>query len=255
MLPCQLSFTREVEIIASTLQPASTVHTFTFTLPAPSNAPLAPPSTLGLSALRNSVLSASTSADQTNRFSNALSSYGTFPYSYADTHARPSSAYLGPSSVSALDTSVGGTGAGGAHAPDLGGAGTEGRGAGSVTYHGVCLTVWSHADAERSAAIRRTLEAVRSRKESAQSLLASRLKALRADVPLSDPAHQARRTVRSGRKGPWSVADETDGESEVGDVVSESEFEVASTTHGPGESTLFLTGDTVFWLPYALSKS
>lgn len=168
------------------------------------------------------MLSASTTTDPSNRFSNALSSYGTFPYSYADAHARPSSAYLGPSSTTALDTSVSATGAGSAHAPDLGGAGTEGRGAGSVTYHGVCLTVWSHADAERSAAIRRTLEAVRSRKESAQSLLASRLKALRADVPMTDPAHQARRTVRSGRKGPWSVADgETDGESEIGDVVSE----------------------------------
>ena len=68
-----------------------------------------------------------------------------------------------------------------------------------------------------------------------------------------DPAHIARRTVRSSRRGPWSVADgETDAESEVGDAMSESEYEVAST-HGPGESTLFLTGDTVFWLPYALS--
>ncbi|EJD03960.1 uncharacterized protein FOMMEDRAFT_106299 [Fomitiporia mediterranea MF3/22] len=240
----KLSFTREVEIIASTLQPASTVHTFTFNLPAPST-PLAPPSTLGFSGLRNSVLSSSTTD---NRYSNALASYGTFPYSYADTNARPSSAYLGPSSVSALDTNVGTA----ATSPDLGGAGTEGRGAGSVTYHGVCLTVWSHADAERSAAIRRTLETGgRSRKESAQSAVANRLKALRADM---DPAQLARRSVRSSRKGPWSVADgETDGESEVGDAISESEFEVASSAHGPGESTLFLTGDTVFWLPYALT--
>jgi hypothetical protein len=38
-------------------------------------------------------------------------------------------------------------------------------------------------------------------------------------------------------------------------AVSESDFEVASTVgHGPGESTLFLPGDTVFWLPYALSE-
>ncbi len=37
--------------------------------------------------------------------------------------------------------------------------------------------------------------------------------------------------------------------------MSESDFEVASTVgHGPGESTLFLPGDTVFWLPYALSE-
>ncbi|KAI0271864.1 hypothetical protein BGY98DRAFT_1005221 [Russula aff. rugulosa BPL654] len=39
----ELSFTREVELIASTHQPASTVHTFSFTLPAPS-IPLAPSS-------------------------------------------------------------------------------------------------------------------------------------------------------------------------------------------------------------------
>ena len=39
----------------------------------------------------------------------------------------------------------------------------------TITYHGVCLTVWSHADAERSAAIRRTSEAGHSCKESTQS--------------------------------------------------------------------------------------
>jgi hypothetical protein len=36
--------------------------------------------------------------------------------------------------------------------------------------------------------------------------------------------------------------------------MSESDFEVSTVGHGPGESTLFLPGDTVFWLPYALSK-
>lgn len=45
---------------------------------------------------------------------------------------------------------------------------------------------------------------------------------------------------------------ETDGE---GGAISESDYEVASTVgHTPGESTLFLPGDTVFWLPYALSE-
>jgi hypothetical protein len=39
-----------------------------------------------------------------------------------------------------------------------------------VTYHGVGLTVWSHADAERSLAIRRTLETGCARKESARLL-------------------------------------------------------------------------------------
>ena len=66
-----------------------------------------------------------------------------------------------------------------------------------------------------------------------------------------------------GSRGPWGGADaetdidgaETDGDIDGG-AVSESDYEVASTIgHGPGESTLFLPGDTVFWLPYALSKS
>ncbi|CDO71579.1 hypothetical protein BN946_scf184911.g49 [Trametes cinnabarina] len=149
-LPFQLSFTREVEIIASTLQPASTVHTFTFNLPAPAT-PLAPsPST---DVLRASVLTTNTDVS--------------YAYPYADDpftrHARPSSAYLGPTSSAYL--SPNGHSAGTRLPSDLGaGLGNAGNG-GQVTYHGVCLTVWSHADAERTAAIRRTLEAGRSRKE------------------------------------------------------------------------------------------
>jgi EEF1A N-terminal glycine/lysine methyltransferase len=136
-------------------------------------------------------------------------------------------------------------------------------GSNNVTYHGVCLTVWSHADAERSAAIRRTLEAARSRKESAQSVLASRLKSLRGEAGgvigsrpnSSDPTFQARKRSKKSARGPWTDV-ETDGETEGEGAISESDYEVASTVngHGPGESTLFLPGDTVFWLPYALSK-
>ncbi|TDL28431.1 hypothetical protein BD410DRAFT_824177 [Rickenella mellea] len=249
----KLSFTREVEIIASTLQPASTVHTFTFTLPAPST-PLAPPSTIGLSTLRSSMLSSST-AD--NRFSNTMSAYGTHPYTYAD-HARPSSAYLGPNSAGGHET----TNLNPRTSADIGGAGSEGRGANSVTYHGVCLTVWSHADGERSSAIRRTLETARLRKESAQSLVAARLKALRtganaAESNANDPVVQARRNVKGNRRGPWGGDGETDPDTDGDErdgAVSESDFDIASTVgHGPGESTLFLPGDTVFWLPYALT--
>jgi len=42
---------------------------------------------------------------------------------------------------------------------------------------------------------------------------------------------------------------ETDG------GISESDYEVGSIrpSHNPGESTMFLPGDTVFWLPYALT--
>lgn len=138
---------------------------------------------------------------------------------------------------------------------------TMGQSSGStVAYYGVCLTVWSHADAERSSAIRRTLEAGRSRKESAQSLVASRLKHLRADMSgaLSDgpdPTTQARRSAKKSARGPWGDAETDGGETEGEGAMSESDFEIASTVgHGPGESTLFLPGDTVFWLPYALSK-
>lgn len=239
--PPQLSFTREVEIIASTLQPASTIHTFTFTLPAPST-PLAPaPSDVGL--LRSSVLTADRS-----------SAAPTFNYPYTDdpfANARPSSAYLGPLPVASPSPMYEKQAAAG-----VGGSGT-------ITYHGVCLTVWSHADAERSAAIRRTLEAGRVRKESAQSLVASRLKVLRSSVGPGSTGNSTgescRRVGKRSTRGPWPGTDgETDGEGAETDAgaISESDFDVASTVggHGPGESTLFLPGDTVFWLPYALCE-
>ncbi|KAF8078624.1 DENN domain-containing protein [Lyophyllum atratum] len=238
----KLSFTREVEVIASTLQPASTIHTFTFTLPAP-NTPLAPTPSGDL--LRASVLS---STD--NR-----SSAATFAYPYTDDpFARPSSAYLGPPSLLGHGSHSNSAAVANANANDISPS------AGStIAYYGVCLTVWSHADAERSSAIRRTLEAGRSRKESAQSIVASRLKNLRADVSGSggdgpDPTLQARRSAKKNARGPWADGETDGGDTEAEGAMSESDFEVASTIgHGPGESTLFLPGDTVFWLPYALT--
>ncbi|TFY73376.1 hypothetical protein EWM64_g10636, partial [Hericium alpestre] len=89
----KLSFTREVEIIASTLQPASTVHTFSFTLPAPST-PLAPSASSGL--LRSSVLSAGTASDIHRPTSTAGSALGMYPYHDPFSSSRPSSAFLGP---------------------------------------------------------------------------------------------------------------------------------------------------------------
>jgi hypothetical protein len=227
-------------VIASTLQPASTIHTFTFTLPAP-NTPLAPTHSGDL--LRASVLS---NGDR--------SSAATFAYPYSDDpFARPSSAYLGPPSVLGHTShAANSSAAAAANSNDIG----IQSGGGTVTYHGVCLAVWSHADVERSSAIRRTLEAGRSRKESSQSHVTARLKNLRADVAGEglDPTAQARKSSRRSSRGPWGDA-ETDGETEGEGAMSESDFEMASTIgHGPGESTLFLPGDTVFWLPYALSE-
>jgi EEF1A N-terminal glycine/lysine methyltransferase len=93
--------------------------------------------------------------------------------------------------------------------------------------------------------------------------LASRLKSLRGETggvlgsrPNStDPAFQARKHSKKSARGPWTDV-ETDGETEGEGAMTESDYEMASTLggHGPGESTLFLPGDTVFWLPYALSK-
>ncbi|KAI0275070.1 hypothetical protein BC834DRAFT_815136 [Gloeopeniophorella convolvens] len=242
----KLSFTREVEIIASTLQPASTVHTFSFTLPAPYT-PLAPSPSMGL--LRSSVLSTTTSD---RPMSNVTS---LFPYHDPFSNARPSSAFLGPPGFFPHGTSSN------PGVDQLGasvGVATSDAPGSTVTYHGVCLTVWSHADAERSAAIRRTLEASRSRKESAQSLVAARLKNLRADA--QDPALHARRSSKRSGRGPWggnggTTDGETDMDAETDGGISESDYEVASIgpSHNPGESTLFLPGDTVFWLPYALT--
>ena len=211
------------------------MHNFTFTLPAPA-APLA--SSPSTDVLRASVLTTNTDVS--------------FAYPYSEdpfVRARPSSAYLGPSTF----LSPNGHNASGRAANDSGaGVGNNAQ----VTYHGVCLTVWSHADAERTAAIRRTLEAGRARKESAQSLVASRRRGHGADG--TDPVSQARRRAKMSARGPWGAGTdaetdmETDGE---GGAVSESDYEVASTVgHTPGESTLFLPGDTVFWLPYALSE-
>jgi nicotinamide N-methyltransferase len=199
--------------------------------------------------LRSSVLSSAPSDRPT---SNGTS---LFPYQDPFSYARPSSSFLGPpglfppSSSSTPGVNQLGQGSNGA---------THDAPGSTITYHGVCLTVWSHADAERSAAIRRTLEAGRSRKESAQSLIAARLKGLRADT--QDPTIQARRKNKRNRRGPWAnnggaTDGETDMDAETDGGVSESDYEVGSIgqSHNPGESTLFLPGDTVFWLPYALS--
>lgn len=183
---------------------------------------------------------------------------------------RPSSTFLGPppSIQDALQTKTATTGAGGAAADQ-------------VTYYGVCLTVWSHADEDRTAAIRRSLEnAARARKESnAAPSVTSVRKHRRQGGPnavtippvpgsgtngnageLGSPNQILR---KRSNKGPWQsdaapesdidVDTEADVDS-VYDAISESDFD-AGTSQGLGGSSLFLPGDTVFWLPYALSES
>ncbi|KAI0285313.1 hypothetical protein BGY98DRAFT_1092930 [Russula aff. rugulosa BPL654] len=214
----KLSFTREVEIIASTLQPASTVHTFSFTLPAPST-PLAPSSSMGF--MRSSVLSSAPSDRPT---SNGTS---LFPYHDPFSHARPSSSFLGipglfPPSSSTNRVDQLGQGGNGA---------TSDAPSSTITYHGSVLPFGPM----------RTLSV-----------------GLRADT--QDPTIQARRKNKRNRRGPWAANGgatdgETDMDAETDGGISESDYEVGSIgqSHNPGESTLFLPGDTVFWLPYALT--
>lgn len=243
----KLSFTREVEIIASTLQPASTVHTFTFTLPTVSSDG---PSTTSNGILRTSILSTTTAGlgDRATTASN---------YPYMDpSYPRPSSTYLGPSAVN------GGT----AFDP----SGTPGSDATTpgTTYHGVCLTVWSHADEERTGAIRRTLElAARSLRPSNATTAGGR-QHLRMNRKVSGTSSVD--TNRNGtgirskkRSTPWSTTEaseldtQTDGDVDL-DAFSDVEPGLLGGPSGgaPGTATsLFLPPNTVFWLPYALSES
>jgi nicotinamide N-methyltransferase len=177
---------------------------------------------------------------------------------YGDPYARPSSALLGPPplpgtlSMPSSPIMAPPTPAVTLNSPSAPADSEEG-----TTYYGVCLTVWSHADAERTAAIRRALDGQgRARKESAHSLRAARLKVMRAQAGAGSSSVAPKRRQRR-----YSDA-ETDPEGGMeteadGGGISESEYggDAASTVngHAPGESTVFLPGDAVFWLPYALT--
>jgi len=215
-------------------------------LPDPST-PLAPSSSVGL--LRSSVLSATASDHLT---SNATSLY---PYHDPFSPACPSSSFLGPPG---LFLPLSSTNPGVDQLRPGGNSSTSNAPGSTITYHGVCLTMWSHADVQRSVAIRCTLEAGCSHKELAQSLVATHLKGLRADT--QDPTYQAHcNHKRSGHRS-WAtngaaMDGEMDMDAKMDGGISKSDYEVGSIrpSHNPGESMLFLPGDTVFWLLYALS--
>ncbi|KAF8308867.1 hypothetical protein DL93DRAFT_2063479 [Clavulina sp. PMI_390] len=249
----KLSFTREVEIIASTLQPASTVHTFTFAL-ASSATDDGMPHTHANGLMRTSILSATTTAD--NRTAAGASTYN--PY-MDPSLPRPSSTYLGPTA------GVGTPGVGAFDPNSLrGGVGTLAGGAvPGTTYYGVCLTVWSHADEERTAAIRRTLEAAaRNRGTStvggaAQNGVggsgAATGKGTRLNKYSTATTVSSRKSKKSGVGGPWSATDVDDTDADV-DGFSDADMSGMSLGGlGVGASTLFLPPNTVFWLPYALT--
>lgn len=224
----KLSFTREVEIIASTLQPASSVHTFTFQLANSGNDSISGGNGGNGMMMRTSMISTTTGFSAGDRSSGA-----TFPY-LDPNFPRPSSTYLGPTSNSlspaAENTSPG------------------------TTYHGVCLTVWSHADEERSMAIRRTLETAARNEPGGRAGPRSHkisVGSLATETDAGGPGPGARRRRKPKSSGAWSGTEQEDSGTELGD--SDTDMGAAGGP-GLGASTLFLPPNTVFWLPYALSQ-
>jgi len=199
----KLSFTREVEIIASTLQPPSTVHSFTFTLPNSSG--------VGRSAtdLRSSVYTSTTHNGTDYRGDPMLI-------------ARPSSSYLGPPLTPAAQEAL------------------AAESAQATTYHGVCLTVWSHADEERATAIRRIIERNGRAREAIPPVPS--LPHLREAGIITKRSDLSNGTGRPKSRGPWSEG-ETDAETDG--ALSESDWEGTARSGNVGGSTLFLPGDTV----------
>ncbi|KAF8324720.1 AEX-3 domain-containing protein [Cantharellus anzutake] len=211
----KLSFTREVEIIASTLQPPSTVHTFTFQLPGSSDEP----STTSNGILRTSMLSTTTNGER--------SMHGNSPY-LDPAFPRPSSTYLGPSNTF---TSA---------------AAASDASSSAITYYGVCLTVWSHADEDRSAAIRKTLEEAARHRSGPGGARSPKVSSVSTDTEAGGKGSGGRRK----KPNPWSATEAEDSElgSDIDGITG-----LAAPGENPGASTLFLPPNTVFWLPYALT--
>ena len=202
----KLSFTREVEIIASTLQPPSTVNCFTFTLPNSNSGGVTGRSA---SDLRSSVYTSTTHNGTDYRGDPMLI-------------ARPSSTYLGPPLTPAAQEAL------------------AAESAQATTYHGVCLTVWSHADEERATAIRRIIE----RNGRARDVIppVPSLPHLREAGIITKRSDLSNGTPRPKSRGPWSEG-ETDAETDG--ALSESDWEGTARSGNVGGSTLFLPGDTV----------
>ncbi|KAG8909888.1 DNA polymerase zeta, partial [Tulasnella sp. 408] len=226
----KLSFPREVEIIASTLQPASTIHSFTFSVPTTRD--LTAPASA--SHLRASVFSTTTAASGTIGDRNS---------------------YLGqPGLGHGMHLGIPGGSHIGLPPPDLDLNTADPNATPKETmYHGVCLTVWSHADEERTAAIRRTLETAayarsRTHKVSMSSMATSIAPSVATSTGRSTNGNPNRPRKRSM---PWSGTEVDESETDAG-AMTESEADFAGNADGAGASTLFLPQNTVFWLPYAL---
>ncbi|KAG8982933.1 hypothetical protein FRB90_006452, partial [Tulasnella sp. 427] len=227
----KLSFPREVEIIASTLQPASTIHSFTFSVPTTRDL-TAPVSS---SHLRASVFSTTTAASGTIGDRNS---------------------YLGqPSLGHGMHLGIPGGSHIGLSPPELDLNPSESNVPPKETmFHGVCLTVWSHADEERTAAIRRTLEtAAYARSRAHKVSMSSMATSIAPSVATSTGRSAAGKSNRPRKRStPWSGTEMDESETDAG-AMTESEADFSGNADGAGASTLFLPQNTVFWLPYALT--
>ena len=244
----KLSFTREVEIIASTLQPPSTVHSFTFSLPTPVDRELGLPSSVprpanaGGDGGRNM-------GDRASVYSGRMIGPGGMNAVGMLSSARPSSTYLGPTTTPLTPAAQ---------------EALQAESSNSTTYYGVCLTVWSHADDERSRAIRKTME-IGLRATNADGSVRRGKAREKKDSLVPPNGSQARSPGRTNRSLKMSNPDApawsgTDIETEADDLefegenetdaggISESDWEGRSRNGGRGDvggSTLFLPGDTV----------
>ncbi|KAG8969069.1 hypothetical protein FRC05_001222 [Tulasnella sp. 425] len=227
----KLSFPREVEIIASTLQPASTIHSFTFSVPTTRD--LTAPASA--SQLRASVFSTTTAASGTVGDRNS---------------------YLGhPGMSHGMHLGIPGGSHIGLAPPELDVNSTDPNNPPKETmYHGVCLTVWSHADEERTAAIRRTLETAAYARSRTHKVSMSSMATSIAPSVATSTGRSANGTANRPRKRsmPWSGTEMDESETDAG-AMTESEADFSGNADGAGASTLFLPQNTVFWLPYALT--
>lgn len=193
------------------------------------------------------MISTATSASA-DRYSLATGISSAYPYGDPN-QAQPSTTFLGPPSGM----------------PASGGPG--GNEASSMTsYYGVCLTVWSHADDERNAAIRASLESAARHRHMSSAGSAASAGATSAASGSKKPGATGSASAalaasvsagvrKKGGNGLWSgtEGEESDATSMC---MSESDAEgfALGNAAGAGASTLFLPEKTIFWLPYALSE-
>ncbi|TIC27376.1 hypothetical protein E3Q11_02435 [Wallemia mellicola] len=230
----KLSFTQEVEIISSSLQPPSTMHSFSFSVSTQQS--------------NNGYAAHSINSQQSNSFksawANTQSSNGSKKYD-------SNSYYRQPDPLGLNDVQPG--------------VDRDGR----KTYHGVTLQVWSHADPTRAQAIRKALSTHPRRSESVSvaSTSAKRDKVMQkrfgtGNMHGNGGADEASRIVASSYNSDNDEFDETLDEiatiggttdilSDVNDVLPNQLN--AGLAHEDAPLTGEVPEETLFWLPYCLT--